>query len=96
MRNWYAIWLVGLVAVLPLGWTTARAIAWSLGSLAVYGFFIWVWSWWRVDFDKINTVGVAIMLVPALLLTLGELVAAVIRNRPRRALQQVSTVESPA
>jgi hypothetical protein len=96
MRNWYAIWLVGLVAVLPLGWTTARAIAWSLGSLAVYGFFIWVWSWWRVDFDKINTVGVAIMVVPALLLTLGEIVAALIRNRPRRASQQVSTAESPA
>lgn len=96
MRNWYAIWLVGLVAVLPLGWPAARAIAWSLGSLAVYGFFIWVWAWWRVDFDKINTVGVAIMLVPALLLTLGEIIAAFIHNRPSRAARHVSTIEAPA
>jgi hypothetical protein len=96
MRNWYAIWLVGLVALLPLGWPASRAIAWSLGSLAVYGFFIWVWAWWRVDFDIINTVAVAIMLAPALLLTLGELVAALIRNRPRRTERRVSTAEAPA
>jgi alpha-1,6-mannosyltransferase len=96
MRNWYAIWLVGLVALLPLGWPTARAIAWSLGSLAVYGFFIWVWAWWRVDFDKINTVGVAIMLVPALVLTLGEIIAALIKIPPRRTSRQVSTVEAQA
>jgi alpha-1,6-mannosyltransferase len=96
MRNWYAIWLIGIVAVLPLGWPTWRAIAWTLGSVAVYGFYIWVWAWWRVDFDKINTVGVAIMLVPALLLTVAEIAVGIIRKRPRRTVPVLSQAEAPA
>jgi alpha-1,6-mannosyltransferase len=96
MRNWYAIWLIGIVALLPLGWPTSRAIAWSLGSIAAYGLYIWVQAWWHVNFDIINTVGVSIMVGPALLLTVGEIAAALFRKRPRRTVPALSTAEVPA
>ncbi|MFL5762053.1 MAG: glycosyltransferase 87 family protein [Thermomicrobiales bacterium] len=96
MRNWYAIWLLGIVAVLPFGWPTARAIAWSLGSLAVYGFFIWVWAWWQVDFATINAIGVAIMVAPALVLTVGEIAAALIHKQPNPSAPALSKAEAPA
>jgi hypothetical protein len=81
---------------LPLGWPTGRAIAWSLGSIAVYGLYIWVEAWWHVNFDFINTIGVSIMLGPALLLTAGELVAALFHWRPRRVVGAFSKAEAPA
>jgi alpha-1,6-mannosyltransferase len=96
MRNWYAMWLIGIVAVLPLGWPTSRAIAWSLGSIAAYGLYIWVQAWWHVNFDIINTVGVSIMVGPALLLTVGELAAALFHWRPRRVVGAISKAEAPA
>jgi hypothetical protein len=96
MRNWYAIWLIGIVALLPLGWPTSRAIAWSLGSIAAYGLYIWVEAWWHVNFDIINTVGVSIMIVPALLLTLGEIAAAFFHWRPGRTVRAFSKAEAPA
>lgn len=96
VRNWYAIWLVGIAALLPWGWPTWRAIAWAFGSVATYAFYIWVWSWWRVNFDIINTVGVSILVGPAVVMTLGELAAALVRWRPRRADRPFSQAEVPA
>jgi Glycosyltransferase family 87 len=96
VRNWYAIWIIGLAAILPLGWPTWRAIAWAFGSVAYYGFSIWVRDWWKVNFDTINTVQIAIMLGPAVLVTFGELVAALIRQRPHRVVRVFSKAEAPA
>jgi alpha-1,6-mannosyltransferase len=96
MRNWYAIWLIGIVALLPLGWPTSRTIAWSLGSIAAYGLYIWVEAWWPVNFDIINTVGVSIMVGPALVLTAGELMAALFHWCPGRTVRAFSKAEAPA
>jgi hypothetical protein len=49
-----------------------------------------------VSFDEINTVGVAIMLVPPLLLTAAEILAAIFRRLPRRTAPVLSQAEAPA
>lgn len=81
-RPWYVIWLVGIAALLPWGWPAWRAIAWSSGALAGYGFFIWVEAWWQPGYDAVQTIGVALMLAGTLALTAAEIgLAATQRHR---------------
>jgi hypothetical protein len=77
-RSWYVIWLVGVAAVLPLGWVTARAVAWSATALFIYAFYIWVWHWWEPGFPTIQKVAVAAMYLPPLALSLAELASRVV------------------
>ena len=72
-RAWYLIWLVALAALLPWGWPAIRTIVWTMGGLAVYAIFIWVWEWWGADFYSVQNVAVPVMTGPALLLTLIEI-----------------------
>jgi len=72
VRPWYGIWLVALAAVLPLGLTAVRAMIWSLGGLASYALWIWGWEWWKVDYYRIQNVGVLITLGPPIAFAMIE------------------------
>ena len=87
VRPWYGIWLVALAAILPMGWPTARAMIWSLGGLASYGLWIWGWEWWKVDYFRIQNVGVEITLGPAIALAVVE---AIVRTWQRRGRSPAS------
>jgi alpha-1,6-mannosyltransferase len=81
-RVWYLIWLMALAAVLPIGWPSWRAIAWTAGGLAGYAHFIWIWDWWDPGFPVIQAVGVAILTGPAVVVTLIELRWQLARRQP--------------
>jgi alpha-1,6-mannosyltransferase len=83
VRPWYGIWLVALAAVLPLGWPAARAMIWSLGGLASYGLWIWGWEWWKVDYYRVQNVGVLITLGPPIIFAVLEVVVRIWRRRSR-------------
>lgn len=83
-RAWYLIWLVALAALLPWGWPTWRAIAWTAGALAGYAFFIWIEAWWQPGYDRAQVVGTALILGGTLALT-GAEIAAHLRVCPTRA-----------
>jgi hypothetical protein len=72
-RGWYVIWLVGVAAMLPLGWPAARTVAWTAGAVLVYGLYIWIWYWWGADFPTIQNIAVAFMMGPPVILTIAEL-----------------------
>lgn len=93
-RNWYVLWLIPLVALLPLGWAAARTVTWSLTALAFYGLFIWGWEWWKVDFYKIQNVAVAMTFGPPLLLSGCEVVATLRRARAERARRTAPSLAS--
>jgi hypothetical protein len=87
LRPWYLIWLVGLAALLwsaddeRARWPAWRAIAWTIGGLASYGFLIWVEAWWQPGYDLTQLVGVAVLVAPTVLVTLAQL-ASLRRARP--------------
>ena len=85
-RSWYLIWLVGVVALLPPGWSTARTIAWTAGAMAVYPLFIWIWGWWGAPFLTVENTSIAIMFGPPLLLSLAQLVLWGLRSRASNEL----------
>jgi hypothetical protein len=78
---WYLIWLVALASVLPWGWASWRMIIWTASGMVGYGFLIWIQAWWQLDFPKTQTLGVALMFVPVMLLMVAEAVAQIIHFR---------------
>ena len=84
VRPWYGIWLVALAAVLPLGWTTARAMLWSLGGLGSYALWIWGWEWWKVDYYRVQNAAVLLTHGPPLALALTEAIVLIRRQRRRQ------------
>ena len=74
-RAWYVVWLVGLAAVLPARWPAIRAGAWSAGGLAGYALFIWLWKWNGWAWPTAETLGVLVMVGPAVAATAAELAA---------------------
>ncbi len=85
LRPWYAIWLVALAVVLPLGWPFARAVAWSLGALGSYLYSAWIQNWTDPTWTEQTAINVAIMLTPPLVLTALE-ARRVFVTRSRRSL----------
>lgn len=71
-RGWYLIWLVGLTALVPPGWATMRAWAWTAGAMAVYAPFIWLWGGYKLPFAPVHNVGVAIIFGPVILVLLTQ------------------------
>jgi hypothetical protein len=85
-RGWYVIWLVGVAAMLPLGWPAARTVAWTAGAVLVYGLYIWIWYWWGTDFPTIQNVAVPFIMGPAVLLTVLEISRRLWASAPRPAI----------
>jgi hypothetical protein len=85
LRPWYAIWMVGLAMLLPIGWPTVRAFAYGAGAYAVYAVSIWIWNWSGQEWIVMIRAMVWTMLGPALVFTIVEAISAVTRwDRGRR------------
>ena len=80
-RPWYIIWLVALVAVLPMGWPLWRTMAWGAGALLSYAHYIWVREWWQWDRTVFFLTGIAIAFLPVLAVTLAETMSPVLSRR---------------
>ena len=91
-RAWYLIWLMALVALLPWGWPAWRAIAWTVGALAGYAFFIWIEAWWQPGYDRAQIVGTALILGATLALTGAEIA---VRGRGVTVAQVPSAQSAP-
>jgi hypothetical protein len=81
-RPWYLIWLVALLALLPVGWPFWRTLVWTAGALLAYAHFIWVAHWWEADFNARRNVGVLIEFGPVIALSLVQLGRAVLARAP--------------
>jgi hypothetical protein len=69
LRPWYAIWLVALAAVLPLGMPMVRAGAWVIGALGAYFYTSWIQNWTDPTWLERLSITVTITLLPVLLVT---------------------------
>ena len=69
LRPWYAIWLIAIAAMLPLGFTWLRAGAWALGGLYSYGFSAWIRNWYEWEFVNREAINLAIMIGPVIIVT---------------------------
>jgi Mn2+/Fe2+ NRAMP family transporter len=76
------IWLVALAAALPLGMPLARAGAWAVGAMASYFYTSWVQNWGDPTWLERLSITVAIMVVPALAVTIWSGVRAARHDRP--------------
>jgi hypothetical protein len=85
LRPWYAIWMVAMAMLLPIGWPTVRAVAYAIGAYGLYAISIWIWNWTGGAWIIMMRAMVWTMLGPALLFTIVEAIAAVTRwDRGRR------------
>lgn len=69
LRPWYAIWLLALAVVLPLGTPFARTAAWIMGTLAAYGWLLWGQRWFELERLALNGIALGIMFLPTLAIT---------------------------
>ncbi|MDQ3674508.1 MAG: hypothetical protein M3365_09060, partial [Gemmatimonadota bacterium] len=72
-RPWYLIWLVALVALVPLGWPQRRVTVWTVSALLSYAHYIWIREWWPWDRFSFTMTGIAITFVPVVIVTGTEL-----------------------
>ncbi len=72
-RPWYLIWLVALVALVPLGWPQRRVTVWTVSALLSYAHYIWIREWWPWDRFSFSLTGIAITFVPVVIVTGTEL-----------------------
>lgn len=68
VRPWYAIWIVALSLVLPLGMPFVRAVVLSTGMLASYIYSAWIQNWTDAEWLERVACNVAIMIGPVLIL----------------------------
>jgi hypothetical protein len=90
LRPWYAIWMVALAGLLPIGWPTVRAIAYGLGAYLTYCFSIWVWNWSGGPWIIMMRCIVWSMVGPALFFAAVEAIAGIYKWDRRRQLRRRS------
>jgi hypothetical protein len=90
LRPWYAIWIVALAGLLPIGWPTVRAIAYGLGAYLTYCFSIWVWNWSGGPWIIMMRCIVWSMVGPAIFFAIVEGVAELYKWDRRRQLRRRS------
>jgi hypothetical protein len=95
-RNWYLIWPLALVALLPLGAPYWRMLAWTFGGLLVYGHYIWTWRWWDPGYNVTRNLGVLFTFGPVIVLTLAELVRGFLPHPRAEAVPASARQPGPA
>jgi hypothetical protein len=88
LRPWYAIWIVALAGLLPLGWPSARATAYGLGAYLTYCFSIWGWHWEGGPTIVVFRGIVWSMAGPAVGFAIAEGIAAIYKWDRRRQLRR--------
>jgi hypothetical protein len=96
VRPWYAIWMVALAGLLPIGWTTLRSIGYGLGAYLTYCFSIWVWNWADGSSHWIIMMRLIVwsMVGPAIFFAIVEGIAGIYNWDRRRQLRQRSLLDS--
>lgn len=69
LRPWYGLWLIAVVAILPLGFTWLRAIAWVVGAQFSYAIGAWIRHWFGLDVVEREVLNFLIALGPVLIVT---------------------------
>lgn len=96
LRPWYGLWLIAVVAILPLGFTWLRAGAWIVAAQFSYALGAWVRHWFDMSSLEHDSLNFAISLGPVLLVIAWWALHSVTSRKHDRDLEMSTSHVEPS